>query len=201
MKDIFNQQTNLLIGSQIIGKSFHFPNLKLVNIIDGDSSLFSPDFRAMEKTYQLLQQVAGRSGREGERGRVLIQTYSPQHPIFESIKNQNRDDFISMELSRREQNKLPPYTKIAQLPDTSKLPHLRDICMEILSISKKTSIIHIRPNTFFDSLQEKTITEKIFTLKESNYIDLRKKITLLKSKLTPKNLRFLNIDIDPLSIA
>ena len=67
MEKIFEQETNMLIGSQIIGKSFHFPNLKLVNIIDGDSSLFSPDFRAMEKTYQLLQQVAGRSGREGER--------------------------------------------------------------------------------------------------------------------------------------
>jgi primosomal protein N' (replication factor Y) len=69
----------------------------------------------MEKTYQLLQQVAGRSGREVRKGKVLIQTYNPQHPIFESIKNQNRDDFISMELSRREQNNLPPYTKIAQL--------------------------------------------------------------------------------------
>jgi primosomal protein N' (replication factor Y) len=60
--------------------------LKLVNIIDADSSLYSPDFRAMEKTYQLLQQVTGRSGREGERGKVLIQTYSPQHSIYNSLK-------------------------------------------------------------------------------------------------------------------
>ena len=81
MEKIFEQETNLLIGSQIIGKSFHFPNLKLVNIIDGDSSLFSPDFRAMEKTYQLLQQVAGRSGREGERGRCLFK------PIVLSIQS------------------------------------------------------------------------------------------------------------------
>ena len=201
MKDIFNQQTNLLIGSQIIGKSFHFPNLKLVNIIDGDSSLFSPDFRAMEKTYQLLQQVAGRSGREGERGRVLIQTYSPQHPIFESIKNQNRDDFISMELSRREQNKLPPYTKIAQLQLIHpKLPHLHDICMEILSISKKHQLSILGPTPSLIPYKKNHYQEN-FYFKESNYVDLRKKITLLKSKLTPKNLRFLNIDIDPLSIA
>ena len=201
MKDIFNQQTNLLIGSQIIGKSFHFPNLKLVNIIDGDSSLFSPDFRAMEKTYQLLQQVAGRSGREGERGRVLIQTYSPQHPIFESIKNQNRDDFISMELSRREQNKLPPYTKIAQLQLIHpKLPHLRDICMEILSISKKHQLFILGPTPSLIPYKKNHYQEN-FYFKESNYVDLRKKITLLKSKLTPKYLRFMNIDIDPLSIA
>ena len=190
MKDIFNQQTNLLIGSQIIGKSFHFPNLKLVNIIDGDSSLFSPDFRAMEKTYQLLQQVAGRSGREGERGRVLIQTYSPQHPIFESIKNQNRDDFISMELSRREQNKLPPYTKIAQLQLIHpKLPHLRDICMEILSISKKHQLSILGPTPSLIPYKKNHYQEN-FYFKESNYVDLRKKNYPFKVKINPKKLTF-----------
>ena len=158
-------------------------------------------FVLWKKTYQLLQQVAGRSGREGERGRVLIQTYSPQHPIFESIKNQNRDDFISMELSRREQNKLPPYTKIAQLQLIHpKLPHLRDICMEILSISKKHQLSILGPTPSLIPYKKNHYQEN-FYFKESNYVDLRKKITLLKSKLTPKNLRFLNIDIDPLSIA
>ena len=201
MKEIFDQQTNLLIGSQIIGKSFHFPNLKLVNIIDGDSSLFSPDFRAMEKTYQLLQQVAGRSGREGERGKVLIQTYNPQHPIFESIKNQNRDDFISMELSRREQNNLPPYTKIAQLQLIHpKLPDLRDICMEVLSISKKHQLSILGPTPSLIPYKKNHYQEN-FYFKESSYVNLRKKINLLKSHLTPKNLRFLNIDVDPLSVA
>ena len=201
MKEIFDQQTNLLIGSQIIGKSFHFPNLKLVNIIDGDSSLFSPDFRAMEKTYQLLQQVAGRSGREGERGKVLIQTYNPQHPIFESIKNQNRDDFISMELSRREQNNLPPYTKIAQLQLIHpKLTDLRDICMEVLSISKKYQLSILGPTPSLIPYKKNHYQEN-FYFKESSYVNLRKKINLLKSQLTPKNLRFLNIDVDPLSVA
>jgi len=201
IEDIFNQQTNLLVGSQIIGKSFHFPNLKLVNVIDGDSSLFSPDFRAMEKTYQLLQQVAGRSGREGERGKVLIQTYNPLHPIFQSIKNQNRNEFIQMELSRREQNQLPPYTKISQLQFIHpKSSELREICMEVLSISKKHQLSILGPTPSLIPYKKNNYQEN-FYFKEESYTSLRRKIDLLKSQMTPKNIRFLHIDIDPLSIA
>ena len=199
--DIFSQQTNLLVGSQIIGKSFHFPNLKLVNVIDGDSSLYSPDFRAMEKTYQLLQQVSGRSGREGERGKVFIQTYNPQHPIFQSIKNQNRNEFVKMELSRREQNKLPPFTKISQLQFIHpKFPELREICMEVLSISKKHKLSILGPTPSLIPYKKNHYQEN-FYFKENSYVVLRQKIDLLKSQMTPKNLRFLHIDVDPLSIA
>ena len=201
MEKIFEQETNLLIGSQIIGKSFHFPNLKLVNIIDGDSSLFSPDFRAMEKTYQLLQQVAGRSGREGERGKVLIQTYSPQHPIFLSIKDQNRENFIKNELARRKQSHLPPYAKIAQL----QLVHpsyqeLRSICLEVLEASKKLQLGVLGPTPSLIPYKKNHYQEN-FYFKETSYPQLSTKISKLLSQLSPKNKRFLHIDIDPLSIA
>ena len=199
--NIFNHETNILIGSQIIGKSFHFPNLKLVNIIDGDSSLFSPDFRAMEKTYQLLQQVAGRSGREGERGEVLIQTHNPQHPIFQSIKKQDREEFVLMELSRREQNKLPPYSKIALLQFIHpNFPELRKICIEVLEISQKNKLSILGPTPSLIPYKKNHYQEN-FYFKEQNYTLLRDKIGIIKSQLTPKNIRFLNIDIDPLSIA
>ena len=201
IEDVFNQETNLLIGSQIIGKSFHFPNLKLVNIIDADSSLFSHDFRAIEKTYQLLQQVAGRSGREGERGKVLIQTYNPKHPIFKCLKDQNRDEFIKMELHRREQNKLPPYSKIAQLQFIhTKHHYLREICMQVLSISKKHKLNILGPTPSLIPYKKNHYQEN-FYFKEDSYSVLRKKIKLLLSIIPPKNKRFLNIDIDPLSIA
>ena len=201
INNIFSNETHILIGSQIIGKSFHFPNLKLVNIIDGDSSLFSPDFRAMEKTYQLLQQVAGRSGREGKRGKVLIQTYNPQHSIFQSIKKQNREEFVSMELLRRQQNKLPPYSKIALLqfihPD---FLELRKICNEVLNISQKNKLSVYGPTPSLIPYKKNHYQEN-FYFKEQNYTLLREKIDIIKSQLTPKNIRFLNIDIDPLSIA
>ncbi len=201
MEKIFEQETNLLIGSQIIGKSFHFPNLKLVNIIDGDSSLFSPDFRAMEKTYQLLQQVAGRSGREGERGKVLIQTYSPQHPIFLSIKDQNRENFIKNELARRKQSHLPPYAKIAQLQLVHpNYPELRSICLEVLEASKKLQLEVLGPTPSLIPYKKNHYQEN-FYFKETSYPQLSSKISKLLSQLSPKNKRFLHIDIDPLSIA
>ena len=201
MEKIFEQETNLLIGSQIIGKSFHFPNLKLVNIIDGDSSLFSPDFRAMEKTYQLLQQVAGRSGREGERGKVLIQTYSPQHPIFLSIKDQNRENFIKNELARRKQSHLPPYAKIAQLQLVHpNYPELRSICLEVLEASKKLQLGVLGPTPSLIPYKKNHYQEN-FYFKETSYPQLSSKISKLLSQLSPKNKRFLHIDIDPLSIA
>ena len=201
IENIFNLNTSLLIGSQIIGKSFHFPNLKLVNIIDADSSLYSPDFRAMEKTYQLLQQVAGRSGREGNRGKVLIQTYNPKHSIYNSLKNQSRNQFIKLELQRREENNLPPFYKIVQIqlihPNVSAI---REACQEILDISKKSRLDILGPVPSLIPYKMKHFHEN-FYFKERTYKALRKKIDILMSKIAPKYRRFLNIDIDPLSIA
>ena len=201
IENIFNLETSLLIGSQIIGKSFHFPNLKLVNIIDADSSLYSPDFRAMEKTYQLLQQVAGRSGREGNRGKVLIQTYNPKHSIYNSLKNQSRDQFIKLELQRREENNLPPFYKIVQIqlihPNVSAI---REACQEILDISKKSRLDILGPVPSLIPYKMKHFHEN-FYFKERTYKALRKKIDILMSKIAPKYRRFINIDIDPLSIA
>ncbi len=201
IENIYNLKTSLLIGSQIIGKSFHFPNLKLVNIIDADSSLYSPDFRAMEKTYQLLQQVAGRSGREGDRGKVLIQTYSPQHSIYNSLKNQSRDQFIKLELQRREENNLPPFYKIAQIqlihPNVSAL---REVCQEILDISKNSKLDILGPVPSLIPYKMRHFHEN-FYFKERSYQALRKKTDILMTKITPKYRRYLNIDIDPLSIA
>tara|TARA_B100000963_G_scaffold185950_1_gene161648 strand:- start:320 stop:1066 length:747 start_codon:yes stop_codon:yes gene_type:complete len=201
IENIFNLKTSLLIGSQIIGKSFHFPNLKLVNIIDADSSLYSPDFRAMEKTYQLLQQVAGRSGREGSRGKVLIQTYNPKHSIYNSLKNQSREQFIKLELQRREENNLPPFYKIVQIqlihPNVSTI---REACQEILAISKKSRLDILGPVPSLIPYKMRHFHEN-FYFKERTYQSLRKKIDILMAKITPKYRRFLNIDIDPLSIA
>ena len=155
----------------------------------------------MEKTYQLLQQVAGRSGREGERGEVLIQTHNPQHPIFQSIKKQDREEFVLMELSRREQNKLPPYSKIALLQFIHpNFPELRKICIEVLEISQKNRLSILGPTPSLIPYKKNHYQEN-FYFKEQNYTLLRDKIGIIKSQLTPKNIRFLNIDIDPLSIA
>ena len=200
-EEVRQNKIKILIGSQIVGKSFHFPNLKLVKIIDGDSTLHSPEFRAIEKTYQLFQQVAGRSGREGSQGDVLIQTYNTKHPLFQSLIDQDRNLFIEKELNRREQSSLPPYSKIGVLNILHKnQSDLRDITSEILQKSKDLSL-HIYGPTPALIPYKKLHFHQIFFLKEKSYKDLEWKISRLKSLINPKNQRFISIDIDPISIS
>ncbi len=200
-ENVHSEKTKILVGSQIIGKSFHFPNLKLVNIIEGDSTLHSSDFRSLEKTYQLFQQVAGRSGREGAQGTVLIQSYNIAHPLFQSLIKQDRDTFISAELERRKASLLPPYYKLAVI----NILHKKQICLkeinlDILSVAKKLKIKIYGPTPALIPYKKGHFHE-IFFLKEETYLTLGTNINSLKSLISVKNQRFLNIDIDPIHIS
>jgi primosomal protein N' (replication factor Y) len=103
----------ILLGTQMLAKGHHFANVTLVVVLDADSGLFSPDFRGHERTGQLLTQVAGRSGRGKSRGRVLIQTHQPQHPLLELLMNQGYSQFARELLSQRTLNQLPPFRHMA----------------------------------------------------------------------------------------
>ena len=105
----------ILIGTQIVAKGYHFPNLTLVGIIDADLGLAGGDLRASERTYQLLSQVTGRAGRESMRGRVFLQSYLPEHPVIEAIVRQEGDAFFALEAAGRESAGMPPYGRLAAL--------------------------------------------------------------------------------------
>ncbi|MGB9151605.1 MAG: primosomal protein N' [Alphaproteobacteria bacterium] len=109
------QELDILIGTQIMAKGYHFPRLTLVGVVDGDLGLAGGDPRAAERTFQLLQQMAGRSGRSADAGRVLLQTTSPDHPVMKAIIKGDRDAFMDAELSEREAYRLPPYWRLASL--------------------------------------------------------------------------------------
>lgn len=115
--DLFNQmesgQVNLLIGTQIIAKGHHFPNLTLVGVVDGDMGLSGGDPRAGERTYQLLQQVAGRAGRGMTAGQVYIQTHTPENPVMQTLLSGDKDAFLAMEMQTRQQSHYPPYGRLA----------------------------------------------------------------------------------------
>ena len=106
---------DLLVGTQIMAKGYHFPRLTLVGVVDGDLGLAGGDPRAAERTFQLLQQMAGRSGRAQEAGRVLLQTTAPEHPVMKAIIKGDRDAFLEAELREREAYRLPPYWRLASL--------------------------------------------------------------------------------------
>lgn len=111
-------RTQILIGTQMIAKGLHFPNVTLVGIVMADSSLHIPDFRAGERTFQLLAQVSGRTGRGAVPGEVYVQTYTPDHPAVQMARTENFAGFAEHELSVREKMWYPPYSHLTRLSFT-----------------------------------------------------------------------------------
>ncbi len=106
---------DMIIGTQLIAKGHHMPNLTLVGMIDADMGLHGSDLRGTEKAFQLLQQVGGRAGRDVKPGEVLIQTYQPDNPLFKAIQNHDRNGFIRYEMALRREMSLPPYARLVSL--------------------------------------------------------------------------------------
>ena len=107
-----NQNIDILIGTQMVVKGHHFPNVTLVGVIAADSSLNIDDYRANERTFQILTQVAGRAGRENLPGKVVIQTYNPDNFSIICAQKQNYDLFYETEIALRKQLKYPPFCDI-----------------------------------------------------------------------------------------
>lgn len=124
MHELFSRmeagKVDILIGTQMITKGHHFPDLTLVGVIDADLGLFSSDLRSTERTYQLLHQVAGRAGREQKKGVVLLQTYFPDNPVIKALQNYEEEDLINTEMENRKAARMPPYTKMASIIFTGK---------------------------------------------------------------------------------
>ncbi|HEY4250956.1 MAG TPA: primosomal protein N' [Roseomonas sp.] len=109
------REYDLLIGTQIMAKGWHFPHLTLVGVVDADLGLAGGDLRAAERTVQLLHQVAGRAGREAARGRVLLQTFSPEHPVMQALVSGDLDGFMRAESAQRRPGHWPPFGRLAAL--------------------------------------------------------------------------------------
>lgn len=110
-----NGEIDIMIGTQIAAKGHNFPALTLVGVIDADMGLKGGDLRAGERTFQLLSQVAGRSGRASRPGRALLQTYAPEHDAMRALAMGDRDGFLEQELAMRQATGLPPFGRLAAL--------------------------------------------------------------------------------------
>jgi primosomal protein N' (replication factor Y) len=111
MADILAGRVDVVIGTQMMAKGHHIPRLTLVGVVDGDMGLTHGDLRAAEKTFQLLTQVGGRAGRE-QAGQVMIQTYQPRHPLFQALKDYDRDAFYAREMQARQDWGDPPFGRL-----------------------------------------------------------------------------------------
>ena len=114
LDDFRKGKIDVLVGTQMIAKGLDFPNVTLVGLVDADISLHLPDFRAAERTFQLLVQVAGRAGRGDRAGEVVVQTYLPHSPPIQFARRADFEDFLQVELEQRREFHYPPYRHLIQ---------------------------------------------------------------------------------------
>ncbi|MBR5904551.1 MAG: primosomal protein N' [Alphaproteobacteria bacterium] len=129
-------EIDIIIGTQILAKGHHFPNLTLVGVVDADMGLFGTDFRAGEHTFQQLFQVAGRAGRGEFPGRVLLQTYQPEHPVIKAICAGDRDTLMTADMESRKMAKMPPFGNlIAVIVEADKESRLKQYCEQLANVA------------------------------------------------------------------
>lgn len=199
--DFLNGKYDIMIGTQMIAKGLHFPNVTLVGVINSDVILSFPDFRATEKTFQLMTQVAGRAGRGDKKGKVIIQTYQPENYVMEKIKNSDYDGFYKEEISAREMLEYPPFSKIINIGISSTDERLLEKISNDLYNSIERDYIEIYgPNRSLVYRVKDRYRQNIFI--KGN----KKDITLYKQELEKELGKFdskdcrIIVDIDPLNL-
>jgi len=115
VRRIAEREIDLVIGTQMVAKGHHFPHLTLVGVVDADLGLAGGDLRATERTWQLLHQVSGRAGRAERAGRVLLQTWQPEHPVMRALVSGDRDGFLEREAEARRAAGMPPFGRLVAL--------------------------------------------------------------------------------------
>jgi primosomal protein N' (replication factor Y) len=110
-----NGEAHLLVGTQMLTKGLDLPQVTLVGVVAADGLLHLSDYRANERTFQTLTQVAGRAGRGDDPGRVIVQTYTPEHPIIEAVQKHDYQSFADAELAQRQTLNYPPYGRLILL--------------------------------------------------------------------------------------
>ncbi|NQS99737.1 MAG: primosomal protein N' [Candidatus Omnitrophica bacterium] len=143
---------DILIGTQMVAKGLDFPRVSLVGVINADTALNLPDFRSGERTFNLLTQVGGRAGRGESEGRVIIQTYVPEHFAIDASISHNYRQFYRQEISARKQLRLPPFTHLVNLTlrsrNQKKVEELAvDLSTRLKKKAKQTEILGPAPAT------------------------------------------------------
>lgn len=193
-----NKEIDILLGTQMITKGLDFPGVTLVGIINADISLNIPDFRSAERTFQLLTQVAGRSGRADKCGEVIIQTYNPEHYAIQYAGEQNFEGFAQAEMAFRKRLYYPPYYRLGRIlyqhtdlqELTQEMTRLRDLHMP----RQTTSLLILGPSPAPFAMINRMYRFHVI-LKAVNHTVLKDAIRAIRSGFKTK--LYPQIDIDP----
>ncbi len=204
--DRFEQkEIDILVGTQMISKGFDFDNISLVGVLNADALLSYPDFRSEERTFQLLTQVSGRAGRRTQQGKVIIQTYNPNHPILQDVIGYDIQRFYSRELKNRKEYIYPPFFRL----------------INVWFRHKKMDVLKDASNILYDELRKKYKTRIgpphdpplvrvrgyyqqliVIKLEKNNALIRELKEDLMSSRSTLLNLKpfrsiRIGVDVDP----
>ncbi|MDR0581143.1 MAG: primosomal protein N' [Holosporaceae bacterium] len=195
---INNNEVDVVIGTQILAKGHHFPNITLVGVVDGDLGLNGADMRASEKTYQLVNQVAGRAGRSEKPGKIFIQTFEPKHPLYAALKSDNPEHFIKLEIESRKNNELPPFCRFIAVIVSGTNRELTGQVAEDLgrSCPPNLQMFGPAPAPIF-LLRGRTRWRFLLKTSKKSSINSAIKRWIFSAKI-PKNIK-IQIDIDPTS--
>ena len=204
--DFRTGKIDILVGTQMIAKGLHFPNVTLVGIIHADLSLHIPDFRAGERTFQLLTQVAGRAGRGEVEGEVYVQSFTPFHPAIQYARRHDYVGFYEQEIEFRQQLNYPPVGRVALLTlrgrseDRVKFvaDHLR---REMDTVAKELGEVLVAGPAPAPLLRAENFYRYQIMLRTSRMPQLSRKLSALRETFQiPEDLRLV-IDIDPMSLS
>tara|TARA_B100001287_G_C22498034_1_gene442197 strand:- start:118 stop:783 length:666 start_codon:yes stop_codon:yes gene_type:complete len=200
-----NKEFNILLGTQMIAKGLDFSNITLVAVINADLGMYIPDFRSYEKTFQLLYQVIGRSGRSEKLGEAIIQTLQPKNQLIQMSTNYQSKQFYNLNLESRKTLNYPPFKKLIRLlfqsksvkkciDSSEKIYHLLKVRFEDSIIGPLPCPIEkLATNNRYHILLKIDINQISDVLKTMHYIQDNKK------QLIDKNVKLL-IDIDSISV-
>jgi primosomal protein N' (replication factor Y) len=137
LSDFGEGRLDVLVGTQMISKGLDFAHVTLVGILDADSMLHFPDFRAFERSYQLISQVSGRAGRRKKQGKVVIQTMDPDHPVIRFICNDDYDTLFTEQMEERQVFGYPPFTRMIRVTFRHKIPSILDGATDLVGRNLK----------------------------------------------------------------
>ena len=196
-----NKEYDIMIGTQLIAKGLHFPNVTLVGVINADMILSFPDFRAGEKTYQLITQAAGRAGRGDKKGKVIIQSYQPESYVMEKIMKNDYEGFYNSEIEMRKILGYPPFSKIINIGiSSSKEEKLEKIAKKLFNAVKRDYIEIYGPNKSLVYKVKDRYRENIFIKGSKKNIDYYKKeLEKILTEFDDEGCRIV-VDIDPVNL-
>jgi len=204
LADFENRKIDILVGTQMITKGLDFDNVSVVGVLNADNMLSYPDFRSLERAFQLMMQVSGRAGRKNKQGLVLIQTYNPEHEIFQYLKNNDYHALFNRVLYERTAFFYPPLSRLVKITLKHKDQNLLDKASTVLAKRLKSAlgkqvlgpeyplIIRIKNLYQKDILIKLPVNKQLHEWK--NFIYAQTKELLMEQSFKQVKI---NIDVDP----